>query len=233
MAAPSAALFRFMVVLLGVTLLIEHSTEAVAFEFTNSAQGTSGGDRFDKEIGKGGALEIMNSSTKFIWKTFRQQSPASRKKVNTVSLIVESMNGIAYTNGDEIHFSAEYVADYTKDVKAEIRGVMYHEMTHVWQWDGHGNAPGGLIEGFADYVRLTAGLAPSHWVKPGSGDRWDHGYEVTAYFLQYCESIRPGFVAKMNAKLASGWDLGYFNALTGKSVDQLWKDYKAKYSSGT
>jgi len=103
--------------------------------------------------------------------------------------------------------SAEYVANYQGDVKNEITGVLYHEMTHVWQWDGKGGAPSGLIKGIADYIRLTAGFAPSHWVNPGSGDKWDQGYEVTAYFLQYCDTVASGFVAKMNSKLRNGWDL--------------------------
>jgi hypothetical protein len=49
--------------------------------------------------------------------------------------------------------------------------------------DGRGTANGGLIEGIADYVRLKAGYAPGHWVKPGQGDRWDQRYDVTARFL--------------------------------------------------
>ncbi|CAI0445646.1 unnamed protein product [Linum tenue] len=67
----------------------------------------------------------------------------------------------------------------------------------------------------ADYVRLKAGYAPSHWVGPGKGDRWDQGYDVTARFLEYCEGVRGGFVAELNKK----------------SVDQLWRDYKAKYGN--
>ncbi|GLJ24740.1 hypothetical protein SUGI_0472970 [Cryptomeria japonica] len=233
MATALPTLLHFTLVLLGIILLIPQAAEALDLVFNNSAEGTAGGDRFDQQIREGGALEIMNSSIIFIWNTFGQQSGVDRKNVTKVTLIVESMDGIAYASGDEIHLSAEYVGNYSGDVKTEIRGVLYHEMTHVWQWDGNGNAPGGFIEGFADYVRLTAGLAPSHWIKPGSGDRWDHGYDVTAYFLQYCESIRAGFVACMNAKLKGGWDIRFFNDLTGKSVDQLWKDYKAIYSSST
>ncbi|GLJ24744.1 hypothetical protein SUGI_0473020 [Cryptomeria japonica] len=148
----------------------------------------------------------MDSSTKFIWNTFHQQSAADRKTVDKVTLIVESMDGVAYTSADEIHLSADYVGNYGGDVKAEIRGVLYHEMTHVWQWNGQGKAPSGLIEGIADYVRLTAGLAPSHWVKPGSGNKWDQGYDVTALFLQYCDSISSEFVANINAK--NGFRMG-------------------------
>ncbi|GLJ24732.1 hypothetical protein SUGI_0472830 [Cryptomeria japonica] len=171
MASQAAAVLGLIAL---TAILMSQATEAVDFGFSNNAQGTTGGNRFDQEIGQSGALEIMDSSTKFIWDTFRQQSAADRKNIEKVTLIVESINntGIAaYASGDEIHLSADYVGNYGGDVKAEIRGVLYHEMTHVWQWNGQGNAPSGLIEGVADYVRLTAGLAPSHWVKPGSGDK--------------------------------------------------------------
>ncbi|GLJ24731.1 hypothetical protein SUGI_0472820 [Cryptomeria japonica] len=228
MASRAAAVLGLMTL---TAMFMGQASEALVFAFSNHAQGTTGGNRFDQEIGQSGAFEIMDSSTKFIWNTFHQNSAADRKNVDKVTLIVESMDGVAYTSADEIHLSSDYVGNYGGDVKAEIRGVLYHEMTHVWQWNGQGKAPGGLIEGIADYVRLTAGLAPSHWVKPGTGDKWDHGYDVTAYFLQYCDSIRSGFVADINAKMASGWDLGFFNDLTGKSVDQLWSDYKSKYAA--
>lgn len=110
-------------------------------------------------------------------------------------LIVEEIDGVTFTRDNEVHLSASYVANYSGNVRREVRGVLCHEMTHVWPSDGNGTANGGLIEGTADYLRLKAGYAPSHWVKPGQGDRWDKGYDVTAYFLDYCESLRRGFVA--------------------------------------
>jgi len=208
-------------------------THGLDFVVTNSVEGSDGGKRFDSEIGRDQAAQIMNAASQFIWNTFAQQSATDRKNVQTVTLFVESKDGVAYTSNDEIHLSAEYVANYQGDVKTEITGVLYHEMTHVWQWNGNNAAPSGLIEGIADYVRLTANLAPSHWVKPGEGDKWDQGYDVTAYFLQYCDTVTSGFVAKMNSKLRDGWDLGFFNDLTGKSVDELWSDYKAKYANSS
>ena len=219
--------------LLLLVAMAAQGIHAVTFVVTNSVPDSDGGKRFDSEIGRANAQQIMDASSQFIWQTFAQQSPADRKDVQTVTLFVESKTGVAYTSNNEIHLSAEYVASYQGDVKNEITGVLYHEMTHVWQWNGNNAAPSGLIEGIADYVRLTAGFAPSHWVKPGSGDKWDQGYDVTAYFLQYCDSVTSGFVAKMNSKLRDGWDLGFFNDITGKSVDQLWNDYKAKYANSS
>jgi len=219
-----------------LVVLAVGGTHAVDYVVTNSVESSDGGKRFDNEIGRTNALQIMDAATQFIWQTFAQQSSADRKNVQTVTLFVESFSDsgiVAYTSNDQIHLRAEYVASYQGDVKTEITGVLYHEMTHVWQWNGNGNAPSGLIEGIADYVRLTAGFAPSHWVKPGSGDKWDQGYDVTAYFLQYCDTVASGFVAKMNSKLRDGWDLGFFNDLTGKSVDELWSDYKAKYANSS
>ena len=78
-------------------------------------------------------------------------------------------------------------------------------------------------------MRLKAGLGLSHWVKPGQGDRWDQGYDVTAQFLNYCNSLRNGFVAELNKKMKNGYSDQFFVDLLGKTVDQLWGDYKAKF----
>ncbi|KAA8545813.1 hypothetical protein F0562_020736 [Nyssa sinensis] len=109
-------------------------------------------------------------------------------------------------------------------------GVAYASNNEI-HWNGSGQTPGGLIEGIADFVRLKAGYAPAHWVQPGQGDRWDQGYDVTAHFLDYCNSLRNGFVAELNRKMRSGYDATYYVELLGKTVDQLWSDYKAKYKN--
>ncbi|KAJ3690200.1 hypothetical protein LUZ61_019364 [Rhynchospora tenuis] len=206
------------------------TANAVQYEASNIAQGTSGGARFDQEIGLDYSKQIMATASDFIWTTFEQGS-ADRKSVDLVTLIIESMDGVAYTSNNEVHFSADYIGNYSGDVKTEFNGVMYHELTHVWQWNGQGQAPGGLIEGIADFVRLKANYAPSHWVKPGQGDRWDQGYDVTARFLDYCNGLKSGFVAQLNAKMKDGYSNDFFVQLLGKTVDQLWSDYKAKYGN--
>ncbi|XP_020553194.1 uncharacterized protein LOC105172834 isoform X3 [Sesamum indicum] len=223
---------NFMLILFSLAVLpAMRGVVAVEFTVSNNAAGTTGGARFERDIGAQYTLQTMNVSTEFIWRTFQQNVPSDRKTLQKVSLFVDDMDGVAYTVNDQIHVSARYIQGYSGDVKREFTGVLYHEMTHVWQWSGNGQAPGGLIEGIADFVRLKAGYAPSHWVKPGQGDRWDQGYDVTARFLDYCNGLRSGFVAELNKKMKSGYSNNYFVELLGKTVDQLWKDYKAKYGT--
>lgn len=127
------------------------------------------------------------------------------------------------------------MASDTGDVKNGFAGVIYHEMTHVWQWDGNDQVyqqnHGGLIEGIADFVRLKAGYVVDGWTQPGGGTRWDEGYSTTARFLDYCESLMGGFVAQLNMKMKDGYSDSFFGDLLGKSVDQLWSDYKTKYGN--
>jgi len=83
-----------------------------------------------------------------------------------------------------------------------------------------------LIEGIADFVRLRAGLAPPHWSRQRGG-RWDEGYEVTGYFLDWIEKRHFGFVRGVNAILRDAkWDEGVFKLITGKSVHELWHEYR-------
>ncbi|XP_041011114.1 uncharacterized protein LOC121254939 [Juglans microcarpa x Juglans regia] len=202
------------------------------YKVTNTAGNTPGGTRFNNDIGSVYSGQTLASATNFIFGIFQQNNTvADRKNVHKVTLFIDDMDGVAYTSNNEIHVSARYINGYSGNVKNEITGVLYHEMTHIWQWNGNGQAPGGLIEGIADFVRLKAGYVPSYWVQPGEGDRWDQGYDVTARFLDYCNSLRNGFVADLNKKMRSGYNANYFVDLLGKSVDMLWSDYKAKYGN--
>ncbi|KAD6795312.1 hypothetical protein E3N88_06208 [Mikania micrantha] len=101
--------------------------------------------------------------------------------------------------------------------------VSWESKSRVWL------TPSGLIEGIADFVRLKAGYIPGHWVQPGQGNKWDQGYDVTARFLDYCEGLRSGFVAELNKKMRYTYSVDYFVDLLGKTIDQLWSDYKAAY----
>ncbi|KAL6270521.1 hypothetical protein ACE6H2_027432 [Prunus campanulata] len=207
-----------------------HGTHAVHYVVTNKAGASPGGVRFNTDIGAKYSRQTLIFSTGFIWRVFQQNTTADRKSVQKVTLIIDNITEVAYTSNNEIELGAGYIAGYSGDVKREISGVLYHELTHVWQWNGNCQAPQGLISGIADYVRLKAGFVPSHWVQPGQGNRWDQGYAVTARFLDYLNGRRSGFVAELNKKLRSRYSAKYFDDLLGKNVDQLWSDYKANYA---
>ncbi|CAL9222969.1 unnamed protein product [Arabidopsis halleri] len=216
-------------IFLVISLMLAISlVNAVDFSVVDTTGDSPGGRRFREEIGGASYGEqTLRSATDFVWGLFQQTNPSDRRDVKMITLFMENGNGVAYNSnsGKEIHFNAGYLAGVSGDVKREFTGVVYHEVVHSWQWSG----PGGLIEGIADYVRLKAGYAPGHWVGPGGGDRWDQGYDVTARFLDYCNDSRNGFVAELNKKMRNGYSDGYFVDLLGKDVNQLWREYKAKY----
>ncbi|RWA10414.1 hypothetical protein EKO27_g4690 [Xylaria grammica] len=157
----------------------------------------------------------------------------------SVTLIVRPMDGVAYTTGidldpeqhKEIHLSSRYVASISPDRRGhEIEGVIVHELVHCYQYNGHGYAPGGLIEGVADWVRLGADLAPPHWRKGEEvNGKWDAGYQHTAYFLQYLEErFGDGTVRRLNEGLRTSKyeEKSFWTGILGRPVEQLWEDYK-------
>jgi hypothetical protein len=154
----------------------------------------------------------------------------------SISLILRDMDTLAYTTGwalddshKEIHFSLRYIAGVDKGRKGhEILGVLTHEVVHCYQHNAHGTCPGGLIEGIADFVRLKADLGPPHWKKEWEGKKWDSGYQITAYFLEYLEGrYGEGTVRRLNEALRKGKyeEKGFWTGLLGRTVQGLWDDY--------
>ncbi|PYH48452.1 basic secretory family protein [Aspergillus saccharolyticus JOP 1030-1] len=201
--------------------------------------------------------------------TFIPSLPPTR----SVTTLLRPIPGVAYTTGTdldpdhkEIHLSLSYIENcttrYADDPRAEIVGVLTHELVHCYQHtappeneDTGPRPPGGLIEGIADFVRLKAGLAPPHWTRPRSAkeraEKWDQGYQHTAYFLAWLEEVRVGrgAVGLVNDRLlrvgylgekaegdgeerrSEGEDgsgkpgEGFWKALFGVGVEELWAEY--------
>ncbi|KXL43879.1 MAG: hypothetical protein FE78DRAFT_151411 [Acidomyces sp. 'richmondensis'] len=159
-----------------------------------------------------------------------------RPGTRSVTFILHDFSGLAYTTGTEldgdhkeIHLSCSFLAKLADDgARHEILGVICHELVHCFQFAAEGTAPGGLIEGVADWVRLKAGLAARHWKREAEG-RWDAGYQKTGYFLEYLEQrFGEGTVRRMNAVLGEGrYDEKalFARCCGGKEVEELWRDY--------
>jgi len=166
-------------------------------------------------------------------------------KVRSVTVVLRSMGGVAYTTGlelddlhKEIHLSLDYVQGVLSrnpsGLRHEISGVITHEMVHCFQHNCHGTAPGGLIEGMADFVRLKAGLAPPHWNRApeNRGKKFDEGYQKTAWFLEWLEAKwGAGTISHMNATMGKGKydESRFWHELFGASVDKLWSQYKESW----
>ncbi|KAJ3022705.1 hypothetical protein HKX48_005475 [Thoreauomyces humboldtii] len=145
--------------------------------------------------------------------------------IPALDLHIRPMEGVAHTTGtetsNEIHFSSTYIASLEPSVASnEIRGVLVHEMVHVWQ-AYRTPAPHWIVEGVADYVRLRAGLGAAHW-KRGVGGSWRDGYERTGFFLDWVETIFPGFVFELTRKPCESTVV----EKTGESPDSLWNMYQ-------
>ncbi|KAE8143209.1 peptidase of plants and bacteria-domain-containing protein [Aspergillus pseudotamarii] len=186
--------------------------------------------------------------------TFTPSIPPTR----SVTFFLRDIGGVAYTTGmeldddhKEIHLSLQYILTAMKlpDPRAEIVGVLTHELVHCYQHTAprQDNAsvprpPGGLIEGIADFVRLKAGFVPPHWKRPASAqeraEKWDQGYQHTAFFLEWLEDVRigKGAVGMLNDRLLRVGYIGesetldhgrpgFWKNLFGSGVDELWDDY--------
>ena len=184
---------------------------------------------------------VLSNAVNFVLQTL--YIPLEGKAVipptRSITLILRSMAGVAYTTGidldddhKEIHFSLDYIAQIPADRQQhEIEGVIVHEMVHCWQWNALGTAPGGLIEGIADFVRLKASLSPPHWKKESGGD-WDAGYQHTAYFLEWIDArFGDGSVMRVNDRLRNKQyeEQKFWQGLFGKSVNDLWSEYKGGF----
>lgn len=147
----------------------------------------------------------------------------------TYTLIYNSDFSLRYIN------SVKQAPDGAKgDVTGayEIHGVLVHELVHCYQYNGHGHCPGGLIEGIADWVRLRANLGAPHWSRDSVPNKWDAGYEKTAYFLEFLEAkFGEGTVRRINAELRKKQyrESEFWKNLFGAGIDDLWSEYLAKF----
>ncbi|XP_076951331.1 uncharacterized protein LOC143624638 [Bidens hawaiensis] len=216
-----------------LTLLSFNGISAVNYEVVVDNPQDPGTKRWETEVGGiPFTKQLMAEVNEYLWSTILKQTGDERKPVQTVTVnITANCPGMAVAVGENISISAIFLRDYKgpMTLTKEFSSLMYHEMTHSFQWNGEGTTPRELVEGIADYTILKKNIFAPGFVPPGAGDKWDVGYDTTARFLEYCDSLVPDFVAKLNKMMRKSYNPSYWSELTGKTVDQLWTDYKAKY----
>ncbi|MWC30716.1 basic secretory protein-like protein [Paenibacillus sp. MMS18-CY102] len=154
----------------------------------------------------------------------------------TIHIRVEDSPGVASAGGDrsdaDIFISSQHlnnVYNGGKPIREEIIGILYHELTHVYQDNDNGAAPGYMIEGIADAVRFEVGYHDRYSEQVGG--TWQDGYGKTGNFIRWIdEHKRPGFLRDINASLSSfdgsTWTANVFSTLAGADVNTLWNEYQ-------
>ena len=124
------------------------------------------------------------------------------------TVTVKDMDGVAYTSGADVSVSKQWIQD---QMNGEAIGSLVHESVHVVQQYPHGDAPGWIVEGMADYVRWFRYEPQSHgadivWMrKQGKtfSPHYDDSYRVSANFLSWVtEKYDSNAVTEVNAVVA-------------------------------
>ncbi|KAK3017056.1 hypothetical protein RJ639_006987 [Escallonia herrerae] len=85
---------KFLLVMVALRLI-----QAVEFKVSKNVTGAPGNEQI-----------LQVASEIFVWQLSRKKKD-QRKNVNRVMIIVESYNGVVYTENNVVHLSAKYAAD--------------------------------------------------------------------------------------------------------------------------
>lgn len=193
-------------------------------------------------VREGYTLEYTNKSPTFdtavgrrLINAFFTVYPAEAKRFNRktarkVSFVIDpEYDGVAATSGDVIVYNPEWFRKHPGDID-----VVTHEAMHVVQAYPGNSGPGWLTEGIADYVRYTFGVdnEGANWKLPAYNEKqhYTQSYRITARFLLWLEKKkRKDIVDKLDAAMRSrSYKEEIWKKLTGKSVEELWKEYAAQ-----
>ncbi|SEA27905.1 Peptidase [Arachidicoccus rhizosphaerae] len=153
----------------------------------------------------------------------KEYNPDAVKRVYFI--IDPTYDGVAYSFGDVLVFSYDYMEGHPKE-----GDVAVHEIMHKIQNGYQGDIPSWLTEGIADYVRYRYGIDnPDSWELPdySSDQNYDDSYRVTARFLVWIENHKEkNFVKQLDQALRKGTNYkDFFVSTLGKSIDQTWSEY--------
>ena len=181
---------------------------------------------------------FMQDIGRKVCRTLYQQADEIRSATSLTLILRYDPGAVAWKSGDGANITVmistahlQNVKNAGRDVGREIKGILFHEMTHMYQQDDSdgGGADSGLIEGIADTVRFKNGFIPDG-AQPNKNGRWNDGYRTTAFFLLWVDQHYNSFIYKLNLSMSNTdgkrWSPEAFRTITGRSVDQLWNDYR-------
>jgi hypothetical protein len=129
-----------------------------------------------------------------------------------------------------------YMGNDIEKMADEVKGIMWHEYTHGYQYDDLPNTGGeipAVVEGIADAVRYFAGYIPISMRRPGGS--WTYAYKTSAFFIAWIQEEYnggdPEFLYKFNQQLAldDGKEFAWQTAIQeilGEDVSAVWDKYQ-------
>ncbi len=158
-----------------------------------------------------------------------------------LNIYLKDFDGIAYKTGSSPNFKITLSVKWLEDiynrngnnlqkVAEDIKGVMSHELTHVYQWVPRvsGSERKGFVEGLADYVRIS--VERHQGSSPRRGGNWTDGYTTTGHFLNWIVNNKdPEFAIKFNhtARTYSRWSWeSTCRNILNEGVQSLWNQYQ-------
>lgn len=139
-------------------------------------------------------------------------------------------DGVAFVSGTSMTISSKYIKQNSRDLD-----VVTHEAFHLVQSYRDYSKPGcpaWAAEGFADYARYRYGVknAEAGWALPDvtPAHKPTDSYRVTGRFFVWLENrVRASIMADLHGVLErSKYTDSFWKNETGKSLDQLWADYR-------
>ena len=153
----------------------------------------------------------------------------NHKTLKEVKMVIDTTyKGVAETDNGKVTISSAWLHKRPEDID-----VVTHEVMHIVQDYGESVGPGWLTEGIADYARYKFGVnnPAAKWRLPDfkPTQNYDNAYRITARFLVWIEEkVKPGLVKDLNKQLRKHtYTDDSWKKATGKSVDELWKEYAA------
>jgi hypothetical protein len=165
--------------------------------------------------------------------------PSEVRPTKELELTIEEFNGVASHSraGPKVvvQISSRYLATLSGEaLTREIKGILYHMMTHAYQND---DTPEGTWSGLADYYESHADAVRAHFQvsfcgNPNKSGNWDQGANcIRAHWWLFLENQYPDFLYKLNAQLKGGdgvaWAPDMGTAIANKTFETLWIEYTA------
>jgi len=139
-------------------------------------------------------------------------------------------NGVAATGGEVIEISPTYVRAHKDDF-----GMVVHELTHAVQHYTHGDNPGWLVEGIADWIRFYKyePQVPRPRINPARA-KYSDAYRTTAAFLAYAEEkYDRRLVWQLNEAMREAtYSPDIWRKYTGKEPGDIWTEFIADLQAG-